>query len=62
MILEAFVRGLISYIISAMITSILVLLWRFAFPDREWKTILDASSIHLQKTENESNFNASQTA
>lgn len=47
-IFEAFIRGIFTYFMAAVVTSILLLLWRFAFPDQEWKIILESSALQFE--------------
>ncbi|MEA1973720.1 MAG: hypothetical protein U9N34_10590 [Candidatus Cloacimonadota bacterium] len=50
-ILESFIRGTVSYIFAAVISSILLIIWRYAFPDREWKTIIDSTALQFENAE-----------
>ena len=40
-LLDALFRGLITYIVAALVLHFVVMIWRFAFSQAEWKLIID---------------------
>ncbi len=42
-LIDALFRGLITYVVTAIVLHVIVMVWRFAFSPTEWKLIIDGS-------------------
>lgn len=49
MLIEAFVRGVVSFFVAFVLVNLLLFIWKFAFSPGEWKLIVDGEPVVVKE-------------